>query len=155
MRLPVTARVQLFGSLPDVGGILKQEPAFPDVEQVQLLTAEKAKASLEEICKRSDLDEAFWQREREEIQGEVNRCVSRLRMEVLAAENAKTSLEEMLKRNEKDKAVWQYERESIHRQISRLQEEVLATEHSNALFEDIHKRSGEDKSVWQCEREEM
>ena len=30
----------LFGALPDVGGLLEQEPAAPDVEQVQRLASE-------------------------------------------------------------------------------------------------------------------
>ena len=32
-RLPVASRVQLFGALPDVGGLLEQEPGAPDVGQ--------------------------------------------------------------------------------------------------------------------------
>ena len=72
-RLPVASRVQLFGALPDVGGLLEQEPAAPDVEQVQRLASENAKASLEEIRKRSEEDKAVWQREREEMQQQVNR----------------------------------------------------------------------------------
>jgi hypothetical protein len=59
----------------------------PDVEQVQMLAAENFKASLEEIRKRSEEDKAVWQREREEMQREVNR----LREEVVAAENGKAS----------------------------------------------------------------
>ena len=62
--LPVASRVQLFGTLPDVGGLLEQEPAAPDVEQVQRLASENAKALLEEIRKRSDEEKAFWQREK-------------------------------------------------------------------------------------------
>jgi hypothetical protein len=72
-RLPVASRVQLFGALPDVGGLLEQEPATPDVEQVQMLAPANAKASLEEIRKRIEEDKAVWQREREEMQQQVNR----------------------------------------------------------------------------------
>ena len=66
-RLPVASRVQLFGALPDVGGLLEQEPAAPGAEQVQRLASENAKPSLEEIRKRSEGDKAVWQREREEM----------------------------------------------------------------------------------------
>ncbi len=52
-RLPVITRVQLFGALPDVGGLLEQEPGVPDLEQVQRLASEDAKASLEKIRKKS------------------------------------------------------------------------------------------------------
>jgi hypothetical protein len=90
-RLPVASRVQLFGALPDVGALLEKEPAAPDVEQVQRLALDNAKASLEEIRKRSEEDKAVWQREREEMQQQVNR----LREEVLAAANANASLEEI------------------------------------------------------------
>ncbi len=61
-RLPVASRVQLFGALPDVGGLLEQEPAA-QVGQVQRLPSENAKASLEEIRKRSEEEKAAWQRE--------------------------------------------------------------------------------------------
>ena len=57
-RLPVASRVQLFGALPDVGGLLEKEPAAPEVEQAQRLASENAKASLEEIRKRSEEDKA-------------------------------------------------------------------------------------------------
>ena len=33
--LPFAPRAQFFGSLPDVGGLLEQEPEATDVEQVQ------------------------------------------------------------------------------------------------------------------------
>jgi hypothetical protein len=59
--------------LPDVGGLLEQEPAAPDVEQVQRLASENANASLEEIRKRSEEDKAVWQRDREELQQQINR----------------------------------------------------------------------------------
>jgi hypothetical protein len=72
-RLPVASQVQLFGALPDVGGLLEQEPAAPDVEQVQRLASANAKASLEEIRKRSEEDMAVWQREKKEMQKQVNR----------------------------------------------------------------------------------
>ena len=98
----VTTRVQQFGALSDVGGLLEQVPAVPDVEQVQKLAAENAKASLEEIRKRSEKDKAVWQREKEEMQRQLNR----LQEEALAAANNKASLEEMRKRLEVDKAVW-------------------------------------------------
>jgi hypothetical protein len=55
------------------------------------LAAANAKASLEEIRKRSEGDKAVWQSEREEIQQQVNR----LQEEVLAAANANASLEEI------------------------------------------------------------
>ena len=51
----------------------------------------RSAASLEEIRKRSEEDKAVWQREREEMQQQVNR----LREEVLAAANANASLEEI------------------------------------------------------------
>jgi hypothetical protein len=90
-RLPVASRVQLFGALPDVGGLLEQEPAAPDVGRVQGLAAPNAKASLEEIRKRSEGGKAVWQREREEMQQQVKR----LQEEVLAAANANALLEEI------------------------------------------------------------
>ena len=52
----------------DVGGLLEPEPAAPDVEQVQWLASENAKASLEEIRKRSDVDKAVWQPQQKEMQ---------------------------------------------------------------------------------------
>ena len=120
-RLPVTTRVQLFGTLPDVGGLLEQEPAAPDVEQVQRLVAENAKASLEEIRKRSAADKSVWQREREVMQ----RQASRLKEGVMAAENAKAEnaqalLEEMRKGREEDKAAWVREREEMYTQMSNI-----------------------------------
>jgi predicted nuclease with TOPRIM domain len=90
-RLPVASRVQLFRALPDVGELLEKEPTAPNAEQVQRLASENAKASLEEIRKRSEKDKAAWQREREEMQQQVNR----LREELLAAANANASLEEI------------------------------------------------------------
>ena len=50
-RLPVTARVLLFGALPDVGGLLEQEPAVYDVEQVER-DAEKNTESALEDCRK-------------------------------------------------------------------------------------------------------
>ncbi len=102
-RLPVASRVQLYGALPDVGGLLQQEPAAPDVEQVQRLASENAKVSLEEIRKRREEEKAVWQREKKDLQRQVNR----LQEEVMTAANVKTSLEEIHKRREEDKAVWQ------------------------------------------------
>jgi hypothetical protein len=55
-RFPVATRVQLFGTLPDIGGLLDQEPAIPDVKQVQNLASENVKVSLEEFHKRSEED---------------------------------------------------------------------------------------------------
>jgi formylmethanofuran dehydrogenase subunit D len=86
-RLPVASRVQLFGALPDVGGLLEQEPAAPDVEQVQRIASENAKA----IRKRSEEEKVVWQHEKKEMQQQVNR----LQEEVLAAANANASLEEI------------------------------------------------------------
>jgi hypothetical protein len=114
--------------LPDVGGLLEQEPAAPDVEQVQRLASENAKASLEEIRKRSEEEKAAWQREKKEMQ---RLQVNRLQEEVLAAANAKASLEEIRKRSEEDKAVWQRERaEERQQQVNRLRE-------ANASLEEI------------------
>jgi hypothetical protein len=132
-RLPVACRVQLFGALPDVGGLLEQEPAATDVEQVQRLASKQAKASLDEIRKRSEEDKAVWQREREELQRQANR----LQEEVLAAANAKASLDEIRRRSEEDKKVWQREREEMQQQGNRLQEEVLAAANANAWLEEI------------------
>ena len=142
-RLPVASRVQLFGALPDVGGLLEQEP--PDVEQVQRLASENAKASLEEIRKRSEEEKAVWQREKKEMK----RQVKRLQEEVLAAANAKASLEEIRKRSEEDKVVCQRDREHMHQQVNRLQEEVLAAANAKASLEEIRKRSEVDMAVWQ------
>ena len=61
------------------------------MEQVQRLESENAKASLEEIRKRSEQDKTVWQREKKEMQQQVNR----LQEEVLAAANAKASMEEI------------------------------------------------------------
>jgi hypothetical protein len=147
-RLPVTARVQLFGALPDVGGLL--EAAVLDVQR---LAAGHDKEALEEIhTERSEKDnlcQTVWQREREEMQGHVNR----LQEEVLAAANDK-------KRSEEDRAVWQREREEeMHRKvdicINRLREEVSAVDKAKALLEEMRKRREEDRVVWKLEREEM
>jgi hypothetical protein len=132
-RLPVASRVQLFGALPDIGGLLAQEPAAPDVEQAQRLASKNAKASLEEIHKGSEEDKAVWQREREEMQQQVNR----LQEEVLAAANAKASLEEIRKRREEDEAVWQREKKDMQQQVNRLQVEVLAAANASASLEEI------------------
>jgi hypothetical protein len=75
--------------LPDVGGLLEQEPAAPNVEQVQRLASDNAKTSLEEIRKRSEEEKAVWQREKKEMKMEVDR----LQEEVLPAANVKASLE--------------------------------------------------------------
>jgi hypothetical protein len=117
-RLPVASRVQLFGSLTDVGGLLEQEPAAPDVEQSQRLASENTKDSLEEIHKRSEEDKSVWQCEKKEMQQQLNR----LQEEVLTTENAKASLEEIRKRSEEDKAVWQREKKEIHQQVNRMQQ---------------------------------
>ena len=109
-RLPVASRVQLFGALPDVGGLLEQEPAAPDVEQVQRLASANAKASLEEIRKRSEGGKAVWQREKKEMQ---RLQVNRLQEQARAAANAKASLEEIRKRSEEEKAVWQREQQEM------------------------------------------
>jgi hypothetical protein len=93
-RLPVASRVQLFGALPDVGGLLEQEyPAAPDVEQVQRLASENAKASLEEIPKRSEEDKAVWQREKKQLVDLVvlmsaNQATQELDVERLGKEGA-------------------------------------------------------------------
>ena len=84
-RLTVTARVKLFGALPDVGGLVNQEPAVPDLDQVQKLASECAEASLEKIRKRSEEDKAVWQRERGEMQRQVNSLREELR--AAAAQN--------------------------------------------------------------------
>jgi hypothetical protein len=52
-RQPVTTRVELFGALPDVGGLLQQEPEG-DVEQTQEL-----KQLLLEVAKQSQHPRAF------------------------------------------------------------------------------------------------
>jgi hypothetical protein len=155
-RLPVTTRVQLFGTLPDVGGLLEQEPAAPDVGQVQRLAAENAEASLEEIRKRSAADKSVWQREREEMQRQANR----LKEEVMAAENAKAenakALEEMRQGREEDKAAWVREREEMQRQVnSNVEHLQLAAKHAEASLEEMRERREEDMAVWQRERDEM
>ncbi len=61
------------------------------MKQVQRLASQNAKASLEEIRKRSEEEKAAWQREKKEMQQQVNR----LQEEVLAAANAHASLEEI------------------------------------------------------------
>jgi hypothetical protein len=53
----------------------------------------RSRTLLEDMCRKSKEDKTVWQREREEIQGQVHR----LRAEVLAAANAKASLDEMSK----------------------------------------------------------
>jgi hypothetical protein len=78
-------------------------------------TSENAKASLEEIHKRNEDDKAVWQREKKEMQQQVNR----LQEEVLAAANANAWLEEM------------------QQQVNRLKEEVLAAANANAYLEEI------------------
>jgi hypothetical protein len=109
-RFPVATRVHLFGALPDIGGLLEQDPAVPDVKQVQNLASENVETSLEEFHKRSEEDKTVWQREREEMQREVNR----LREEVVATGNGKASLVEMCKkREEEEKALSQRERDEI------------------------------------------
>jgi hypothetical protein len=51
----------------------EQVPAAPDAEQVQRLASENAKASLQEIRKRSEEEKAVWQREKTELQQQVNK----------------------------------------------------------------------------------
>jgi hypothetical protein len=128
-RLPVASRVQLFGALPDVGRHLEQEPAAPNVGQVQRLASENAKASPEEIRKRSEAEKVVWQREKKEMQRQVNR----LQEEVLAAANTKASLEEMRKRSEADKE----EREERQQQVNRLRE-------ANASLEEMRVQQNDE-----------
>jgi hypothetical protein len=139
-RLPVASRVQLFGTLPDVGGLLEHEPAAPDVEQVQWLASENAKASLEEMRKRSEENKAVWQREKKEMKRQVNR----LQEEVLAAANAKASLEEIRKRSEEDKTVWQRDREAVSRNSTRDKKVAKNEELQEALrrlSDELHERT--------------
>jgi hypothetical protein len=98
--------------------------------------------------KRSEEDKTVWQREREEIQGQVNR----LRVEVLAAENDNATLGDICKEHEEDKA-GQREREAM--QVNRLREELLAAANAKASLDEMSKKREEDKAVWQREREEM
>ncbi len=155
-RLPIASRVQLFGALPDVGGLLEKEPAAPEVEQAQRLASENAKASLEEIRKRSEEDKAVWQRDREEMQKQVNMLQGRCwHQNLLTAANAHASLEEICKESEEDKAVrgwcnfWLPEKKEMQQQVNRLQAEVLAAANAKASLEEIRKRSEKDKAVWQ------
>ena len=142
-RLPVTVRVQLFGTLPDIGGLL--ETAVTDAQQKQRSAAENDKETLEEIhterSKKDNLCRTVWQREREKMQGQVNR----LQEEVMAAANDK-------KRSEEDRSVWQREmEEEMHRKvdicIDRLREEVSVADKTKALLEEMHKRREEDRTV--------
>jgi DNA-binding response OmpR family regulator len=137
--------------LPDIGGLL--EAAVPGAQQVQRLAAQNDKEALEEIhterSQKDNLCRTVWQREREEMQGHVNR----LQGQVLAAANDK-------KRSEEDRAVWQRERkEEMHRKvdtfINRLRKEVSAADKAKALLEVMHKRQEEDRAGWQREMEEM
>ena len=48
-RVPVNARVLLFGALPDVDRLLEQEPAVYDVEQVERAAEKNTKPALEVI----------------------------------------------------------------------------------------------------------
>jgi hypothetical protein len=50
--------VKLFGVLPDIGGLLKHTPAFPNVKQLRRLPVENAEASLEEIRKSRNAQKA-------------------------------------------------------------------------------------------------
>ncbi len=97
------------------------------------MASENAKASPEEIHKRSEEEKAVGKCEKKEMKRKVNR----LQEEGLAAANAKASLEEIRKRSEEDKSVWQREREEMQQQVNRLQEEVLAVENANASLEEI------------------
>jgi Ran GTPase-activating protein (RanGAP) involved in mRNA processing and transport len=97
-RLTVTARVKLFGALPDVGGLVNQEPAVPDLDQVQKLASECAEASLEKIRKRSEEDKAVWQRERGEMQRQVNSLREELR--AAAAQNKAGQKKQALSRDQ-------------------------------------------------------
>ena len=76
------------------------------------------------------------------MQGEANRCVNRLRVEVLPAKNANALLEEMHKRREEEKTVWKCER-------NWLQEEVLEEKNALASLQEIRKKWEEDNAVWQ------
>jgi hypothetical protein len=105
------------------------------------------------MCKKREEEKTVWQFEREEMQGEVNKCVNILREEVRAAENAKVSLEEMRKGREEETTVWQREREEMLRQVKRLREEVMAAENDNTTLGDICKENEEEKTVCQCERQ--
>ncbi len=82
-------------SSPALWGIArrrKQQPAAPDVEQVQRLASGTAKASLVEIRTGSEEEIAVWQREKEKA---MQRQVNRLREEVLTAASADASLEDI------------------------------------------------------------
>jgi hypothetical protein len=138
-----------------------------------MLAAENAKASLEEIRKRSEKDKEVCQCEKEEMQWQVKRQQE----EVLATANDKASLEEMRKGRDEDKAVWQREKEEMQGKVNKyvnglrvavqtvenakasLEEmrkrEALAAENATASLEEMRKRREEDKVVWQREREEM
>jgi hypothetical protein len=93
--------------------------------------------------KRSEEDKTVWQREREEIQGQVNR----LRVEVLAAENDNATLGDICKEHEEDKAALQREREEMQRQLNRLRDEVLAAANDKAPLEEMRKSSEEDRTT--------
>jgi hypothetical protein len=129
---PVTARVQLFGALPDVGGLLEAAAVREEV-----LATASANATMEDICKEHKEDKATLQRERKDMQRQVHR----LREEVLAAAN--------------DRTVWQREREEMQGQVNRLREEVLATANANATMGNICKEHEEDKAALQRERKEV
>ena len=109
-------------------GLLEQEPAAPSVEQVERLASKNAKASLEEIRNKCEEEKAVWQREKEEMQRQLNR----LQEELLATANAKASLEEICQTALSSSLLLQREMEEMQHQVNRLREEVLAATNANA-----------------------
>jgi hypothetical protein len=71
---------------------------------VEVLTAENHNATLGDICKEHEEDKAALQREREEMQRQVNRLLD----EVLSAANDMPPLEEMRKSSEEDRTTYYY-----------------------------------------------
>jgi hypothetical protein len=107
------------------------EQLAAQLQQVLLKVSWELQAKTrEEMGKRRD-DKEIWQREKEEMQRQVNR----LRAEVLAAENDKASLEEMNYRSEEYKGVWQSEREEMKQQVNRLREGVLTAKNAKTAAE--------------------
>jgi hypothetical protein len=104
-----------------------------------MLAAENAKASLEEIRKRSEKDKEVCQREEE-----MQRQVKRQQEEVLATANDKASLEEMRKGRDEDKAVWQREKEEMQAKVNKyvngLRAAVQTAENAKASLEEMRKR---------------
>jgi hypothetical protein len=99
------------------------------LQQVLLKVSWELQAkTIEEMGKRRE-DKEIWQREKEEMQRQVNR----LRAEVLAAENDKASLGRG--------------KEEMQRQVNRLRAEVLAAENDKASLEEMNYRSEEYKGV--------